>query len=862
MKKILPLVPIFLLFFSFAQAQKTNGSLKGKLTDTTSKHPLSDATVSVINAKDSSLITFTLSDKQGSFEIKGLEAGNYRVIISYQGLQTYKKDFSISTNKALVDLGMIKMDNEYKSLREVVVENDAPVVIKNDTVQFRAGSFKTKPNATVEDLFKKLPGVQVDKDGTVKAQGEQVQKVLVDGKEFFGTDPKLATKNLTADMVESVQVFDDMSDQAKFTKIDDGSRSKTMNIKLKKDKKKGYFGRALVATGTDGRYEGNLSINRFNGTEQLSLIANANNINKQGFSFSDVISMMGGFGSGGNSGGGGFGGGGGGFGGGGGGFSGGSGMQMSSTRGSGFGNFFGSGSGGIAESFSTGINYRGSLGKKVQANGSYFFSNTNRTNSQNTFRQTFFTNDSTSFLTQDGFSNNKNKNHRFNFRVEWQIDSMNSLLYTPSLTFQHSNNFSEDTSFTISSKAGFEYLAITARNQNSNNRDGVNLNNNLLYRRRFKTIGRTLTLGWSNTNGNSDALGYSISPYKFYNSGGVVVNSFSQNQENTQKTNTHNNVLSTSYTEPLAKDKLLEINYAFTHNANTSDKKTNNYNTGTKEYDVKNLPLTNYFENTFVAHRAGANFRVQKKLYNFQLGMAVQFAKLESKSFQAMAGKDSITRQNFTNFFPTANFNYSPKKSKNFRINYRGRTNQPSISQLQDVPDVSNPLQIRRGNPALQQEFNHNFNVGYNTFNILTFKFIAANFNINATANKIVNSIDTLNKVQVIKPVNIDGAFTSSGFITLGLPLKNKTKWKGSSVNFTSSILFNRDVSELYKQINIGKTWTITQGAGVNLSFNEKLDLGINMNLSYYNVKYSVNTNLNEDYFSQTYSADISYTFP
>ncbi|MBK9569896.1 MAG: carboxypeptidase-like regulatory domain-containing protein [Chitinophagaceae bacterium] len=237
--------------------------------------------------KDSALATFTLSNKQGAFEIKGLEAGNYQLVISHMGFETFRKTISITPTDKNIDLGSFGIPKEYKTLEGVVVTNDAPVQIKNDTIQFRADAFKTKPNATVEDLLKKIPGMQVDKDGNVTAQGESVQKVYVDGKEFFGNDPKLATKNLTADMVESVQVFDDMSEQAKFTKVDDGSKQKAVNIKLKKDKNKGIFGRALAAGGygDGGRYEGNLSFNKFNGNQRLSFLFNANNINKQGFSF-------------------------------------------------------------------------------------------------------------------------------------------------------------------------------------------------------------------------------------------------------------------------------------------------------------------------------------------------------------------------------------------------------------------------------------------------------------------------------------------------------------------------------------------------------------------------------------------------
>ena len=854
MKKTLTLLVVTLIFTAFAQAQKADGSIKGKLVDTAARQPLGDATVSVLNAKDSSLTTFTLTNKQGTFEIKGLEIGNYRLLVTFQGYQSLKKNVSITATNKAIDLGDIKMQKDYKTLSEVVVNSEAPVVIKQDTVQFNAGAFKTKPNATVEDLLKKLPGVDVDKDGNVKSQGEQIQKVYVDGKEFFGTDPKLATKNLTADMVESVQVFDDMSDQAKFTKIDDGSKQKALNIKLKKDRNKGIFGRALVAYGDQGRYEGNLNFNKFKGNERFSVLFNTNNINKQGFSFSDIISSMGGFSGFGGAGGGGFGGrgGGGNFGGGGGGFGGG---------GFGGGNIITTGPTGILKTLSTGLNYTNDWGK-LKVTGSYFFSSSNNEQRQNTFRQTFFPNDSTTYATDDLYSRNKNQNHRINLRIEYQLDSMTSVLYTPSITFQHSDSYRNDTSSTTSISPNLNYLSLTSQSINTNDRNGINWNNNFLLRRRFKKTGRTLTLGWSNVYNQSKSNGSNISPIHFYKPDGNPMPTRDQDQINSQKIFTHNNTLSVSYTEPVGLNKVVEVNYYYAHNFTTSDKKTFNFDPSTQQYDTPNLPLTNYFENPTVVNRLGANFRQQEKKYNYQLGLTEQRSEITSLSHQATTGKDTTIQATYTNFYPVAIFNWTPGRSKGFRFNYRGRTNQPSISQLQNVPDVSNPLQIKTGNPSLKQEFSHNFNMNYNTFNILTYKFFAANISFSTTSNKIVNSIDSVSRgIQLTKPVNLNGAFTTTSFFTLGLPFKNP-KLKGSSLNFSSVALFNRDVSLLYKQKNIGRTWTLTQSAGANFNLKDKLDFGVKTSVSYYSVKYSLNTTLNTHYFSQTYSGDITYTFP
>ncbi len=533
---------------------------------------------------------------------------------------------------------------------------------------------------------------------------------------------------------------------------------------------------------------------------------------------------------------------------------------MMSTRGGGGLPGMGStGSTGIIRSTSAGLNYSDQWGSKIKVSGSYFFSDSKPQQEQSSLRRT--TNaDSINILSRETISNNLNQNHRFNMRVEYQIDSMNSILYTPSVTLQHSENFSKDSSFSQIQKISATYLSNLGRSENTNKRNGVNIGNNLLFRHKFGKTGRTFTLGWNNTLGNSQNDGLTISTNEFYLENGTLDKSFLQNQNYKQKTETNNNVISSSYTEPFGLNKLLEINYAYTNNLSESKRETFNFNGSNGKYDSPNLLQTNSFQNTFLAHRFGANFRVQEKKYNYQFGLGVQRATLESQSYQAATGKDSIMSQTYTNLFPTANFNYTPSRSKNLRISYNGRTNQPSISQLQNVPDATDTLNIRIGNPNLNQEFNHNFNIGFNTFNILTFKFIAANLSLSTTQNKIVNSITNQGPVQITRYTNIDGYFRGFSFVTLGLPFKNP-KLKGSSVNVTNTMAYIKDVSLVNLQKNITKTMTISQGAGVNIN-KEKIDFGVKANLAYNNVKYSINAQLDEDYFTQTYSGDISYTFP
>jgi hypothetical protein len=841
-----------------SHAQKVNGTVKGVLIDSVSAVPLSDATISVVRAKDSSLISFTVTSSSGYFEIKNIDAGSYNLLVSYTGMQNYKQPFLITSTKPVADFNTIKLDRNYKSLAEVVVKDDAPVKIKGDTVEFRAESFKSvKPNATVEDLLKKVPGMEVAKDGTVKSQGEQVQKVYVDGKEFFGTDPKMATRNLNQDMVESIQVYDDMSEQAKFTNIDDGSRTRAINIKLKKDKKNGVFGKAMAGGGTDGRYQSSLSLNRFVGSRQLSLVGSANNLDKQNFTFNDVI---GGMGMGSFSSAGGFGG-------------------NAMARGGGGGNT--SGGSGISSPISLGLNYRDAWGPKVDVSGNLNGSSNRTILDRTSYGQESYpaTNgrplDSLADKENVTNSNNLNQNLRFNFRMEYRLDSVNSLLYYPSLTFQHSDAFSYNGLESYATLPGVpKYLALSQKRTNESSRDGYTMNQNLLFRHKFSKRGRTLTLGLTSTLNESNGDGNVYSPYDYYTRNEVIYKSIILDQQSAQNVHGFNNTLSTSYTEPIGRNKLIEFNYAYTNNQSTSDKQTFDMDTASHKYSLVNAASTNYFENGNIFHRVGANFRVQQRKYNYQVGIGEQVNQLTSRSVRAATNKDTTTKQTFVNLYPTAVFTYNFTRNKNLKFRYSGRTNQPTISQLQNVPDYSNPLQVKTGNPLLKPEFSNSFNANYNTFNMMNFRYLSANLSFAQTSNKIVNATDDLPKIyttpsdtstrgkQLIIPVNLNGSFSSNGFFTLGLPFKNP-KLKGSTFNSTTMASYNRDASMFYKRVNYARTLSLTQTEGISYAYQEKIDLSLRASLTYSRARYdSALKTPDQDYWSQTYSADWTFDLP
>ena len=812
------------IFPSYLAAQ--GSIIKGKLVDTTGQL-LSGATVSILQKKDSSLVSYAISDEKGSFEVKNVVAGDYLLFVSYTGYQTHKESFSFIADKPISDLGLIMLWPEFKTLTGVVV-TQSPVRIHGDTISFKASAFSPRPDATVEEVLKRLPGIQVQKDGTVKAMGEQVQKVYVDGKEFFGNDPKVATKNLTADMVDQIQVFDDMSEQSRFTKIDDGSKTKSINIKLKKDRRKGDFGRITAGAGTNSRYEGNLSYNHFRGDQRISLVGSANNTNKLSYTFNDFTSAQNG-----------------------------SSFSNGGAAGGGMINATGAAQGGMSRPFSAGINFNDSWGPKFDFRGSYFYSDNSNILEQNKFRRNSFPGDTTSETTSYSNIVNSNRTHRLNMRLEYAIDSANSFLYTANLGKQDFFGETFDTSMTVANGID-KYLAAKSMTDKNDDRNGFTYSGELLYRRKFGKPGRTFTFGWRTNKGDNESESRSKAPVTTYNRNGAVDSIIDINQHAFQENESGNNSISGSYTEPMGKNKLVEVNYAYSVSNNTSDKKTYDFNSGSGKYDMLNEQLTNYFDYRNTSNRVGINFRHVLKKINYQLGMGVQYSDLSNRSVTPANGKDSTVRQKFKNLFPTANINYAITKSKSIRIFYRGRTNAPSVGQLQNVADVSNPLMIKTGNPELKQEFINNLSLNYNSFQLTSQRFFSASLNLTYTRNKIVNSLDSSGPVTLIyKPQNLDGSFNSSGMVALNIPVE---KCKGLNVNLTNMMYLSRDANLVFKKKNFTTIFQLNQSAGISYG-KEKFDASLSSAFVYNIVAYDLDGSSNDKYFNHAYSADLTYRF-
>jgi hypothetical protein len=787
------------------------GSVKGKLLDSLSMQILKDATVSIMDAKDSTVEVFGLAKPDGSFELKNLSLKPLILHISFQSYEIYRKSIVPTKSNPDINVGTIYLQPKSHDLGNVTV-TQSPIIIKKDTIEFNAASFKTKPNAVAEDLLKKMPGIEVDKDGAVKAQGETVQRILVDGKRFFGDDPKLATKNLPPDVIDKIQVYDGLSDQSAFTGFDDGNRVKTINITTRKDKRKGYFGKLSLgggSTGDEAVYDNNINVSKYDGDRQITLIGQGNNVNKQNFTGQNL------FGGGGN-------------------------------RVGGFSTGAATASSGIINTWAAGLNYRDNWGKKTQASGSYFFNDQHVYTDQKSYVETLVSGnpDSSNFSNNINSSIKHNQNNRVNFNIETQFDSSNSLILRPNINVQHTD-FNNSTQ-SASTKGKVNLNSSIAQSTSTN--DGYNGSIDATFRHRFAKKGRTYSIAFVLGGSANDGKGTNHSINQYYTQNRVDT----IDQINNSNADGKNLSTTLSYTEPIGKGQLIEMNYTYSFSDNTNGKNTYGFNKLSNQYDIVVPNLSNTFENMYSSNRGTLSYRIQNKLMNLSFGSGVQVGNLTSNNLT----KDSAIKQHYVNLYPTATFRYDFTKTKNLRINYSGRSSQPSASQLQPVADNSNPLNIVLGNPSLKQQFTHNMRLMYSSFDVFTQRIIFATVNASAIQHDIQNSVIIQpNGAQLTQPVNLDGTYNVSGYFNYGFPMK-KPK---SNMSFTSNVSY----SQSQNLINLKSNYTKNTMAGGTVKWVTNLknnfDMNFSSNSSFNFARYTLQPQQNADYFTQTFSTEATY---
>ena len=834
MKKILFLASIFTVFNLFLNAQNFN--LFGKLTPpVNSIFEVID--VKLLNISDSSIIqTVSVTENsKGFFKFLKLNIGKYLLSIKSKEFENYFEIISIKDTAGKKFLN-INLETKALQISSANVIAKAPISIQNgDTSEFKSSAFKTNPDATAEDLLTKMPGVNTS-NGKVQAQGEDVKQVLVDGKPFFGEDPSAVLKNIPADMIDKVQVFDQKSAQTQFTGFDDGNTSKTINIITKQQFKNGIFGKTYAGYGLDEKYRAGTSINFFKNNRKISFLLNSNNVNEQNFSADDLLGVMstqgntqGGMGGGGMRPGGSAQRGGGGF------------PQNPNE------NFLVNNRNGIATTQAFGLNYANKW-KKVDFAASYFFNYSN-TNTVNTLFRTYITKQSTGLLyNENSNTNTKNTNHRMNFKIDWQIDTFNSLLFQPKLSFQ--NNNSKQNTVGVNRQAGSELSGLNSIYNGMQN--GYNFSSTILYRHMYRKRGRTLSINTTpsmNINSNENTT---FSKNNYLDS---LSNDTLNQMVNLEKDgfSANSNI---TYTEPISKKSQLLFNYTNNFNLNNSDRKINKYLPLEGKFNKLDSSLSNTFKSQYLANGAGITYSFKQEKLNFNVGANFQISQLNvNRSFPV---KFDTTRT-FYSLLPSAMVQYKFSQSKNIRLYYRSSNNAPSIDQLQDIINNNNPLQLSSGNKSLKQDFSNFLNIRYTSTNTKKnttyFGMIGGSANQNFIANSTyIFQVDSMlgnifvgRGSQLSKPINLNGYYALRTYHNYSFVVK---KIKS---NINANIYGNTTRTPSYINNVFNYSNNSNAGAGVTLASNisKDLDFTISSNSAFSVISNSLQTQLNSTFFNQ-----------
>jgi hypothetical protein len=813
---------LLMSYVGFAQ----NLTIQGTIKDSIAKRALNSATVSLVYANDSSLVSFSRTNEAGVFNFKNVSPGNYLISVSYVGYIPKWVPVITGTEKT-VDMGLIYMNDVNTMSTVTVTARRPPVVINGDSVEFNSENFKTAPNAVVEDLLKKMPGMEVDKSGGITVNGKKVTKVFVNGKEFFTGDPVMATKNLPADAVDKIQVYDRKSDQAMFTGIDDGSEETAINLKLKKDRNKSTFGKLNGGAGTPSVFDAQGNVNVINNEEQFSAIGGANNTNRQNFSNRNIVNFSGG---------------GGGRPGAGAGvtvnFSGGSGETDANAQ-------------GIAETYSIGGNYSNLFNnKKTEFNANLSISDVERNNISNSFTQNLTPGNAFNRISNSN-SIAGNKQQNFGSTIDHKVNENFSFRFTPSLGLQQTINYSEDSTQTYLTNGNLLNSNTTIASSAS---DAVNAASTLLLRKKFAKKGRTISSTITQSFNRSNSTGNQYTEQLSYINN-KLTNDSVLDQQNTRKGENSSYSANLIYTEPLGKKSLLEFNTYLSKSIGSSSRKIYDYSTLTDGYGVLNTRLTNEFNSEYTYSGGGMSYRSNQKKYNFSTGFSLQKAVLAGENISA---KTKLS-QSFQDILPNATFRYNFSQTKNLNVDYRTSTNQPSITQLQPVLDQSNINRQSIGNPDLKRSYVHNLNIRFFSSKILAGKNFFSTLNASTTNNSIVNYDSVLpNRTILTRPVNVDGAYRINGSVNYGFGIK-KLK---SRLSFGLNAGLNNNISYANGLLNT----IVTKSTGPSMSYTYIVDDVIDINLtarySFSQTSNEVNPTLNTNFLTKVFGADMTNYLP
>jgi hypothetical protein len=821
MKKICFLaIAVFLPVLSFMVQAQTNSSVSGKVTDKESGEPVPMANVRVLLQADSSFVTGKASDEKGLFTIP-VKNGTYIVHISYIGYNDIFRDVQVTSSVPRVQLGDIVLENDNILLSETVVTAKAPeIVVKGDTLEYNADSYKVTESAVVEDLLKKMPGVEIDNEGKITVNGKEIKKILVDGEEFFNDDPKVASKNLPAKMVERLQVLERRTEMAQMTGFDDGEEENVINLLVRPGMKEGLFGNVFAGYGSKGRYEANGMANYMKDKDQYTFLGGINNTNNAGFS--DLAgAMFGGMGGRGGR------------------------VQMFGAR------------NGISTSLNTGGNFSTQLSPKFKIGGNVRYGYTDTDVESDVFTQNILSAGNT--LEKEGNrSNNRSRNFNMDLRMEWNPDESTTLIFRPNISFT-GNDRNETGDFHTRS----ELSGDTINHGNSeyfSEGNGKNYGGNLDISRKLGKEGRVLSAQLRANRGEMENKGSSRSG-TFYNGtrpDDLIDQRFTNTNDNTSWRAYF------SYVEPVGTNNFLQLAYEYSQNASESDKDTRTRdNSG--DYTVLDSLYSKRLENNFTNQEIELNFRAVRENYDYMLGFAVEPATSRSKTF---IGTEQIydTRQDVINYAPMAQFNYRWSRTNNLRLRYWGNTDQPSVTQLSPVVDVSDPLNVSYGNPDLKPSFQHRLDVRYQRSNPEKASSMSAFLNGSYMTNDIVSAtitdVSTGRKESTYR--NVSGNWNVDGRAVFNVPLKN-IKFSVFSMSmarysrrygYSKSIAGDDESKEFTgDDKNTNRQVSLMEALGVNYR-SDLFDFSVRGNVNFNNVANSLERQIDQQYFN--YGGNVS----
>lgn len=828
-----------LLAFTFSLAALIAKSqdlvLSGKLMDNTTKQPISGATVTLTAQKDSLNPKTLLTDADGMFSFTGLSPDRYRIITSIIGYDIITQNVNLqASNKVPLQFNLARLS---KDLEAVVIQSTAPPVTqKGDTLQFNASQFKVNPDATAEDMIKKLPGVVIDKDGNVTAAGEQIKKVTVDGRDFFGDDATATLRNLPASVIDKIQVFDKLSDQAALTGFDDGNSVKSINIVTKANMRNGQFGRLYAGAGTDSRYAVGGNTSFFKNNFRLTLVGQSNNINQQNFASQDLLGI-----SSGNSGGGGRGG----RGGRGGGGRGGEDFTIGQKN-------------GISTTNSFGVNYSDLWGKKAEVTGSYFFNSNNNNNNQLSNAEYFQKSGINQFYNENDISGSTNMNHRVNFRLNYKFNDKNTLMVSPSFGFQDNNATSILNGYSFFKPSD---TISTAYNNSDYNTSGYNFNNNILFRHGFAKTGRSVSFNVNTSANRTNGDNYIQNINRYFDTTSIRTDSLQQYMD--VLTNGYQLSGNVAYTEPVGKGQI-QLNYQSSYAKSSSDQETFQYDQTGGKYSLFDNQLSNKFDNLTTKQSAGVSYRIGNRDNMFNAGVTYQYTDLSSDRIYPVVG--SVNKK-FNNLLPHLMWSKKLNPRNSIRLFLRGNTNTPSVTQLQDVYNNNNPLFISTGNPDLKQQNGYFVGSRFTYTNTAKAKSFFANLFLQqnnnyitnatytATQDSVLNSSVTLYKgSRLSKPVNLDGFVSARSFFTYALPVKAIK----SNLSLNTGLTYNRIPGLLNNVLNKSNAFTYNAGAALASNISKYIDFNLNYSANFSDVKNSINASLNNSYVNQSAGVQVN----